>query len=417
MKIKKFFTIPIFFLLILAACSSQTGQKPKVNQVIKDENIESAMETPSFESGEEATMTPVEKLSDEVSPPAGAQREFTTDFSIHAVPYDEILSGGPSKDGIPSIDNPQFINIEEADQWLDSREPVIRVTINQAVKAYPIQILTWHEIVNDSLGGTPIVVSFCPLCNTAIVFERTVDDEVLDFGTSGRLRYSNLIMYDRQTESWWQQGTGEAIVGELTGHKLKLLPAGMISWDVFKNAHPDGLVLSRETGHNRSYGRNPYPGYDDVDNSPFLYQGPEIPGALPPVARILALEFDGQPIAYPYSLLADLQVINDRVGGQPVVIFWVPGMASALDTQVISDGQDVGSAIAFSRILNGQELTFKLEGDNFIDIGTGSSWDFLGNALSGPLKGEQLNQVVALNYLWFAWAAFKPETTIYQPDL
>jgi len=417
MKIKKLFTIPILFLLIFAACSSQTGQRPTGNQVIKDENIESATETPSFESGEEATMTPVENLSDEASPPAGALREFTTDFSIHAVPYDEILSGGPSKDGIPAIDNPEFISVEEADQWLDSREPVIRVTINQAVKAYPIQILTWHEIVNDSLGGTPIVVSFCPLCNTAIVFERTVDDEVLDFGTSGRLRYSNLIMYDRQTESWWQQGTGEAIVGELTGHKLELLPAGMISWEVFKNAHPDGLVLSRETGHNRSYGRNPYPGYDDVDNSPFLYQGPEIPGALPPVARILALEFDGQPIAYPYSVLADLQVINDRVGEQDVVIFWVPGMASALDTQVISDGQDVGSAIAFSRILNGQELTFKLEGDNFIDVETGSSWDFLGNALSGPLKGEQLNQVVALNYLWFAWAAFKPETTIYQLDL
>jgi len=415
MKIKKLFFTPILFLLFLAACSSQIEQTPVDNQLIEDDAVESATKTGTSEVEEKATMSPNENLSDNESPPTGAQREFTTDFSIHSVDFDEILSGGPSKDGIPAVDNPQFISVEAADQWLDPREPVIKVSINQAVKAYPIQILMWHEIVNDSLGGTPIVVSFCPLCNTAIVFDRTVEGEVLDFGTTGRLRYSNLIMYDRQTESWWQQGTGEAIVGELTGSDLELVPAAMISWETFKEAHPDSLVLSRETGHNKPYGTNPYTGYDDIDNTPFLYQGPETPGELPPVARILALEFDGETVAYPYNILSELRVVNDQVGDQVVAVFWVPGMASALDTQFIADGQDVGAAIAFVPIIDGQELTFKFDGENIVDNETGSTWDFLGNAISGPLQGEKLDKLPAINYLWFAWAAFKPETRIYQP--
>jgi hypothetical protein len=274
----------------------------------------------------------------------------------------------------------------------------------------------WHEIVNDTVGESPIVVSYCPLCNTAIVFERTVNGQILDFGTSGRLRYSNLIMYDRQTESWWQQGTGEGIAGKLTGSQLEFFPAAMISWEAFKVAYPEGSVLSRETGHNRPYGTNPYTGYDDIDNIPFLYRGPETPEDLPSVARVLGMDVSGGPIAYPYLTLAEHRVINDRVGDQDVVIFWVPGTASALDTQFIADGNDVGSAVAFNRMLNGQVLSFEFDGETFVDNETGSTWDFLGNAISGPLSGEQLENVVANNYLWFAWAAFKPETRIYQPD-
>jgi len=415
MKNEKNYITLIILLLILAACSSQTGKVNLESPVSTEPPVGTTQESETPEK-EKETMTPSENSSGNVIPPANAQREFSTDFSTHTVPYDEILSGGPGKDGIPSIDSPNFIAIEEADQWLDPREPVILVSINQTVKAYPIQILMWHEIVNDTLGGTPVVVSFCPLCNTAIVFDRTVDGQVLDFGTTGRLRYSNLIMYDRQTESWWQQGTGEGIVGKLTGSQLQFLPAAMISWEALKTVSPDALVLSRETGHNRPYGSNPYTGYDDIDNIPFLYQGPETPEELPPVARVLALEFDEESIAYPYLTMADSRVINDRVGDKDVVIFWVPGTASALDAQFIADGQDVGSAIAFNRILNEQILSFKLDGEAFVDNETGSTWDFLGNAISGPLSGEQLEEVVANNYFWFAWAAFKPETKIYHPD-
>lgn len=140
--------------------------------------------------------------------------------------------------------------MKEADEWLEAVEPVVLVRVGDEARAYPIQILMWHEIVNDSLGGKPLMVSFCPLCNTAIAFEREFDGQILDFGTTGRLRYSNLIMYDRQTETWWQQATGDAIAGEYAGAQLAFYPASIISWADFKAAYPNSTVLSHETGHN-----------------------------------------------------------------------------------------------------------------------------------------------------------------------
>ena len=223
-------------------------------------------------------------LAADESPPSGVQREFSTDFTKYSVTFDEILSGGPPKDGIPALDEPKFISVQEADEWLKPVEPVILFTHGEEVRAYPLQILMWHEIVNDVVAGTPVVVTFCPLCNTAIAFERTVAGQVLDFGTTGRLRHSNLIMYDRQTESWWQQATGEAIIGEFTGQQLQLLPVMIVSWKEFQAAYPDGKVLSRDTGYNRQYGQNPYVGYDDINNSPFLFKG-KTDGRLLPMAR------------------------------------------------------------------------------------------------------------------------------------
>ena len=169
-------------------------------------------------------------------------RGWETDFSRHSVPFNEIFSGGVPRDGIPPLDDPKFTTPEQADQWLGDAEPVISFEINGDARAYPLQILTWHEVVNDVVGGVPVVATFCPLCNSAIVFDRTLDGVVHDFGVSGKLRNSDLIMWDRQTESWWQQFTGEAIVGELTGTKLTLLPASIISWVDFKAANPEGQV-------------------------------------------------------------------------------------------------------------------------------------------------------------------------------
>ena len=236
------------------------------------------------------------------APPAGAEREFSTDFSKHSVSYDEILSGGPPKDGIPAIDTPEFVSVQEADTWLEPVEPVVLVETAEEARAYPMQILTWHEIANDVLGGIPIVVTFCPLCNTAIAFDRRLDDHTFDFGTTGRLRNSNLIMYDRQTETWWQQATGEAIAGELSGKQLTFLPAMIISWEEFKTAHPDSKVLSRNTGYTRSYGRNPYFGYDDINNSPFLFRG-KTDGRLLPMTRVVTVEIHDDAVAYPYDVL------------------------------------------------------------------------------------------------------------------
>jgi hypothetical protein len=274
----------------------------------------------------------------------------------------------------------------------------------------------WHEIVNDTVGGVPVTVTFCPLCNTGIAFERTLDGEILDFGTTGRLRFSNLIMYDRQTESWWQQATGEGIAGEFTGRQLTFVPASIISWADFKETYLDGQVLSRETGYTRNYGRNPYVGYDDINRPPFLYVGPETPGKLPPVARVLTIELKGEAVAYPYNVLQEVHVVNDTIGGIPIVVLWAPGTASALDAGSVAGGDDVGAATTFSRELDGQTLTFTPDGDRIVDEQTGTEWDVLGQAVSGSLAGSQLTPVVSVNHFWFSWAAFRPETRVYSAD-
>jgi hypothetical protein len=239
---------------------------------------------------------------------------------------------------------------------------------------------------------------------------------VLDFGTTGRLRFSNLIMYDRQTETWWQQATGEGIVGELTGAQLEFYPAEMIAWSDFRQAHPDGEALSRNTGYNRDYGRNPYAGYDDINSTPFLYEGPTTPDQLPPMARVLTVEQGGDAAAYPYEVLQEQRVVNDTVGDTEIAVFWEAGTASALDTGAIASGRDVGTANAYLRELDGQTLTFALEDGQIVDEQTGSVWNARGQAINGELEGQELEPAVAVNHFWFSWAAFKPETRIYQPS-
>lgn len=397
----------LFLTLVLTACAAPERQSAGDGSPV-------VVESATAPATEEPTRTPAPTRDFDNNPPPGAEREFITDFSKHSVSYREILSGGPTKDGIPSIDSPKFISVEEADPWLANVEPVISVQVGEDARAYPIQVLIWHEIVNDTVGDLPLTVTFCPLCNTAIVFEREVDDQVLDFGTTGRLRNSNLVMYDRQTESWWQQATGEAIVGELLGTKLKLYPASIIAWSDFAAAFPDGKVLSKETGFARQYGNNPYSGYDDINNSPFLFRG-ETPGQLAAMERVLALDLNDETVAYPYSILSSERVIHDQVGGEDIVVFWVEGTASALDTTRILDGRDVGSASAFSQILDGEKLNFSaLDGGLFKDDKTGSQWNILGQAIEGPLRGETLTQLTAVNHFWFDWVAFKPETRVYE---
>ncbi len=397
----------VLIALFVSACAAG------VEAIDAKEDINSTVEPAQVT--EEPTKKPTPTLDTDINPPPGATREFDTDFSKHSVPYSEIISGGPSRDVIPSIDDPVFISVDEAESWLAKVEPIIFVQVGDDARAYPIQILIWHEIVNDTIGGQPLTITFCPLCNTSIVFEREVDGRILDFGTTGRLRYSNLIMYDRQTESWWQQGTGEAIVGEYLGTQLTLYPTSIISWGDFAAAFPDGKVLSKETGFDRPYGRNPYFGYDDINNSPFLFQG-DTPGQLAAMERVLALELNGETIVYPYSLLSDLLVINNQVGGEDVVVFWAEGTASALDTTSIPNGRDVGSAVAFSPIVAGEKLTFSAQEDGlFKDDNTSSLWNILGIAITGPLEGEALSPMTAVNHFWFDWVAFKPETRIYQP--
>jgi hypothetical protein len=347
------------------------------------------------------------------APDPRAAIEFRTDFSKHSVPYDEIMSGGPPKDGIPALTTPEFTTVSEADQWLQPKEPVILLEMGGDARAYPIQILMWHEIVNDVVGGVPVAVTFCPLCYTAIAFERRVDDQMLEFGATGRLRFSNLLMYDRQTESWWQQADGEAVVGRFTGRRLKPLPASIISWADFKQGHAEGRVLSRKTGHERPYGQNPYPGYDDVRRPPFFFSR-STARQLSPMSRVITLEISGEAVAYPFSILSRKRVINDKVGQVPIVVFWAEGTASALDRDRVADGRDIGAATVYSRTIDDRDLSFVSEGGRIIDTETGSEWGLLGHAVKGPLEGRRLKPLAAVNHYWFSWAAFRPQTRVYE---
>lgn len=345
---------------------------------------------------------------------------WNTNWNMHIVAYDEILSGGPPRDGIPSIDNPKFISTDEAAQWLADNEPVISLEINGDTRAYPLQILTWHEIVNDTVGDVPVMVTFCPLCNAAIVFDRTLNGEVYEFGTSGLLRNSDLVMYDRTTESLWQQLTGEAIVGDLVGQRLTFLPASIVGFADFRSAYPDGVVLSRDTGFGRAYGRNPYAGYDRIGQTPFLFDG-ELDDRLVAMSRVVTVSLEDPSgetvdVAYPLGVLANVGVINDAQAGRDIVVFHAIGTSSALDTATIAEGADVGATGVFDAVLDGQRLNFRRDGDKIVDEETGSSWNVLGQAIDGPLAGKSLTPIVHGDHFWFAWAAFKPDTIIYQAD-
>ena len=270
-----------------------------------------------------------------------------TDFSKASIPLDEILSGGPSRDGIPPIDDPQFLPVTEATSLADS-EPVIGVVIGGEAKAYPLRILIWHEIANDIIAGVPVTVTFCPLCNAAMVFDRRVGDLVLDFGTTGMLRNSDLVMYDRQTESWWQQFLGEAIVGELTGTELKVLPSRLESWANFRKRAPGGLVLVPNSPNMRAYGRNPYAGYDSSAR-PFLYGG-QMPPGVAPLSRVVSLGDRAQ--AWSLELVKRKGEIMLEDG---IVIGWSPGQNSALGAATIAEGVDVGNILVRRKTEDGWE--------------------------------------------------------------
>ena len=270
-----------------------------------------------------------------------AKSEFPkTDFSMASVDLREIISGGPGRDGIPPIDNPRFGPVA-AIRDVSDQEPVISISMGGQARAYPFRILIWHEIVNDEVEGLPVAVTFCPLCNAAVIFSRRVEGRVLDFGTTGRLRKSDLVMYDRQTESWWQQFTGQAIVGQLTGTELERIPARIEAFGLFKERHPNGLVLLPDSSRKRPYGLNPYVGYDSL-RQPFLYRG-DLPDNLPALARVVSVG----DRAWSLSYIRDKGPVETKDG---LIISWRSGQASALDDQRIEDGRDVGNVLVQRRI-------------------------------------------------------------------
>ena len=270
---------------------------------------------------------------------AAGQHNFNTEiwktnFSNTLVDFGEIIDGGPGKDGIPAIDKPKFKPIAKIKDIGDA-EPLITVNINGDVRGYPLRILIWHEIVNDVVGGVPILITYCPLCNSAIVFERTLTGDELSFGVSGFLRKSDMIMYDRQSESWWQQFTGEAIVGLRAGQQLKIIPSRVESFALLQARFPKSKILVPNQPNVRFYGKNPYVGYD-TSKRPFLYTG-NYQGKLPPLSYVIVVGEKAWP-------LAELRK-RGKIKHEDIIINWTAGQNSALDSENINQGRDIGNVV------------------------------------------------------------------------
>jgi len=311
----------------------------------------------------------------------------------HIIPLDKIKSGGPPKDGIPSIDKPKFVKSSES-EFISDDDLVIGIDINGEQRAYPLFIMVWHEIVNDEVGGVPVAVTYCPLCFTNQVFDRNVDGKITEFGTSGKLYNSNLVMYDRNTDSQWSQALGIAITGEMTGQTLKRIPFDVARWSDWKSLYPDTLVLTTDTGFFRTYGIDPYGDYyidsrvifpvENKDDRLFLKE------------KILGFD-NGVYKAYKLSDVEKNKVINDDVGDKKIVLISLyPEMARA-----------------FTRIVDGQILEFEYSNGQIIDIQTKSKWNFDGVSIEGQLKGKKLQREVYNPGFWFEWVAFHPETLLY----
>lgn len=334
-------------------------------------------------------------------------------FPAPLVEVSDIVSGGPPPDGIPPIDDPRFRSIADVD-YLGEDEAVIVVEVNGEAKAYPVQILIWHEIVNDSFGDLPVTVTYCPLCNSALAFDRRLGERVLSFGTSGELYQSALVMYDRETESLWAHFTGQAIVGHYAGVELARVPAQTISWAQFTESFPEGQVLDIDTGVDRPYGSNPYVGYDDVASDPiggFISQ--PIDDQFASKDRIVGVEGDAGSFALPLDVVAADGALEFDDGDRTLVAFHEDGLASALDASGIGDGRDVGQTGVFvAADPNGSKLSFDVTDDGFVDTETRSTWNITGQATSGPLEGVTLDAVPHVDTFWFAWATYRPDSEL-----
>ena len=397
------------FLALLTALAVACGGALSADPA--SEREEPAMEQTSGPSSSGARQPPIGTLPDGPS----ALRSFEhTDFPPALVNTDLIISGGPPPDGIPALDRPVFLPVLDNLQLLDPAEAVVALEINGDARAYPVRVLIWHEIVNDVVGGVPVSVTYCPLCNSAATYVREINGVETSFGTSGFLFLSAMVMYDRATETLWTHFDGRAVVGLLTGWELEAIASPLLSWEDFRSAYPDGLVLDQSaTGYSRAYGRNPYEGYDDPDTRPFLFRGPVDDRAVAK-ERIVGVTLGDETKAYTLNVVSggDAKATNDDVGGESVAIFWKAGQASALEDADIADGRDVGSVGVFLSRVDGRTLTFTAQGGRFKDDQTGSIWLITGEAVEGPLSGTILERIPHLDTFWFAWATYRPETVL-----
>ena len=345
---------------------------------------------------------------------------WKTDTLQHSVNLSEIQIVLP-KGSFKSLDYPTFVGKSEGLQQFFAKEPVIVIEIGGLAKAYPLNILTIHEIANDTLSGVPILVTYCPLCNSGIVFNRVLKYQgkkrILEFEPSGMLRNSDMVMLDRTTETLWQQLTGTAIVGTYDSAQLDILPSLIISVSEFFTRYPNGKILSKKTGFaqaEKMYGHNPYTNYD-TKTTPLqqFFNSDKVDKRLPAMERIVDIEYRGDYKIYPYKSVAKKGVINDTFNTKKVVLFYKPGTVSILDKNDITNSKEVGTVTVFNAVINNKALVFKAKKGAFIDDETHSKWDITGYCYEGPFKGKQLQIEPHGNHFAFAWLAFHPESEIY----
>ena len=414
-RIVRYLIIISILLVIISACSDGRAEgdgqavqpAPEEQSTVSQTQVEPPRQENGF-SRRTADRGPDGILNNPGIPSVEFHKKFDTDFGRSAVFFDSIIPGGPPRDGIPSLSDPGLTDVATAAQWVEDKEPVLLLNYNGTVRVYPVQVLMWHEIVNDTIDGEPVGVSYAPLTNTAIAFHRKNFDTVLTFGTTGRIRFSNPVMYDRQTESWWQQATGKGIVGTYAGDQLQLLPVSILPWSEVERNFPQAEVLSRDTGYDWPYGTNAYEGYDTSDG-PFLYVGPELTPQYELFERVLAVRVADEIRPFSYKQMWDEKVLTEQVGGREIALFWQAGTASAVDASAVAIGRDVGSANAYFPQINDRSLTFFHDGQEIRDRETGSTWSLSGVALEGELEGSRLESPISFQHFGYSWFAFKNE--------
>lgn len=399
------------FAFVLTACTGSGGDSSSTT--IGQTASESSRASTSQTTGPDADTELPSRLQTVTA-------EWDTDFGIASIDLEELKVGIPAldpRDLIPPIDDPTFESVAEGDAWIEDPEPGAVVEIGDRARFYPLSMMTRHEIVNDDFDGTPVVVTYCPLCNTAVAFDPVIDGETHRFGVSGLLRQSDLVMWDDVTESLWQQITGEAIVGDQTGTRLEPVPSAILSWADFRDRHPDGEVLAFDQGFGIQYGANPYTGYSSSSAPISAFFDGEVDDRYPALSRVVGVSLDGEDVAYPFDEISEVRVVNDTVAGRPIVVLWgSPETADALDTSRIADGQAIGTGVAYLAAVDGQDLTFtSFDEDRFTDDQTGSVWTLLGDAVEGPLEGERLTLAPHRNEFWFAFQSFFPDARVWQP--
>ena len=313
-----------------------------------------------------------------------------------------IQSGGPPKDGIPPIDRPKYVSAAEAEKFLKADEIVFGLTFRGVVKAYPQKILVWHEIVNDEIKAEKIAITYCPLTGSAVGFlGRTRDGAMLSFGTSGKLVNSNLLMYDRQTDSQWPQILGMAIDGKHKGTVLEEIPLAWTHWSRWRRRHPDTLVLSTDTGYFRSYGRDPYGSYDKsgtyYDSGEPLFTVMAKDGRFNPKEVVVGVKANGKQIALYKQTVRAKKLNNTSLGGIRLVALY---------------DQDLDLVRVFVRQVKEKSTNFSFENGRIVDELTGSSWSAEGRSVEGKMSGSWLKQLASYDVMWFAWYAFFPETLV-----